>query len=158
MTLILDSFACIKITCLHLGQKRGKFFNSVSGRILIRVLLPHIGQHTHSIHCSTSVPLQQVAFSLAFTYGLTNLFYLLRVQTYPAKNALVHIHFPFCKLRHILTFENVSKTIHSLFRPFPAFERETSAICSWALRNFITTSDCCASSLECVTIITHLPI
>lgn len=159
MTLILDSFACIKITCLHLGQKKGKFFNSVSGRILIRVLLPHIGQHTHSIHCSTSVPpLQRVTFSLAFADGMTDFVNLFEGQTDFAKNAPIHINFSLWKLMHILAFEIMGKIIHSPFSPFSTSLIGVSIICSWALRNFITTSDCFARSLECVTIITHLPI
>ena len=31
---------------MHLGQNKGKFFNSVSSRILLRVLLPQTGQTT----------------------------------------------------------------------------------------------------------------
>nr|DAP52274.1 MAG TPA: hypothetical protein [Caudoviricetes sp.]DAZ41184.1 MAG TPA: hypothetical protein [Caudoviricetes sp.] len=31
---------------LHTGQNTGRFFATVSGRILVRVLLLHIGQYT----------------------------------------------------------------------------------------------------------------
>ena len=33
----------------HFGQNRGKFFSSVSSRIRVRVLFPHMG---HNIQCS----------------------------------------------------------------------------------------------------------
>lgn len=35
------------VSCLHLGQYRGKFSSTVSGRTLIRVLLLQIGHSTH---------------------------------------------------------------------------------------------------------------
>lgn len=51
-SLITVIFICsilMIVSCLHFGQKRGKFFSTVSSRILSRVLLPHIGQFTHWI-------------------------------------------------------------------------------------------------------------
>lgn len=49
MIMICKFLTSINVSCLHLGQKRGYFFNSVSSRILVRVLPPHIG---HNIHFS----------------------------------------------------------------------------------------------------------
>ena len=49
MILICKFLTSINVSCLHFGQKRGYFFNSVSSRILVRVLPPHIG---HTIHFS----------------------------------------------------------------------------------------------------------
>ena len=46
----------IWVSCLHLGQNNGKFFNSVSPRILRRVLFPHTGQRIHSILCKWYSP------------------------------------------------------------------------------------------------------
>lgn len=37
----------IRVSCLHLGQNKGKFFNSVSSRNLIRVLLLQTGHNSH---------------------------------------------------------------------------------------------------------------
>ena len=51
-SLITDIFSCctlISVSCLHFGQYNGKFLSSVSTRILILVLLPHIGHKTHFI-------------------------------------------------------------------------------------------------------------
>ena len=44
---ILKLFTHIKLSFLHFGQYNGKFFSCVSFRILILVLLLHIGQITH---------------------------------------------------------------------------------------------------------------
>ena len=48
MTVICSSFAFIKVSCLHFGQYRGKFFSSVSPRICNLVLLPQTGHNIHS--------------------------------------------------------------------------------------------------------------
>ena len=37
----------IMLSCLHFGQNRGKFINSVSFLIFVRVLFPQIGHITH---------------------------------------------------------------------------------------------------------------
>ena len=47
ITEIFKFFTLIRFSCLHFGQYRGKFFISVSSRILNRVLLLHTG---HKIH------------------------------------------------------------------------------------------------------------
>ena len=47
ITVIFKSFTLTRVSCLHLGQNKGKFFNSVSSRILLRVLLPQTGQTIH---------------------------------------------------------------------------------------------------------------
>ena len=51
-SLITDIFSCftlINVSCLHLGQYRGKFFSSVSSRICNLVLFPQMGQSIHSV-------------------------------------------------------------------------------------------------------------
>ena len=47
----------IIVSRLHLGQNRGKFSSTVSGRTLIRVLLLQIGHSTHFsfFKCATSI-------------------------------------------------------------------------------------------------------
>lgn len=47
ITAICKFFASINVSCLHFGQKRGKFFISISNRILTQVLFLYIGQCTH---------------------------------------------------------------------------------------------------------------
>jgi hypothetical protein len=49
ITDIFNSRIVIMVSCLHLGQNRGKFFNTVSFRILSRVLLLQTGHNIHSI-------------------------------------------------------------------------------------------------------------
>ena len=49
MILIFPCFSSISVSFRHFGQYRGKFFNSVSSRILILVLLPQRGQYIQSI-------------------------------------------------------------------------------------------------------------
>ena len=56
ITVVCKFFTSIRISCLHLGQYKGKFFNSVSSRICSRVLLPQTGQRTHSVF-SIMIPL-----------------------------------------------------------------------------------------------------
>ena len=48
ITKILNFSTLIKVSCLHLGQNKGKFFSSVSNRSLIRVLLLQTGHSSHS--------------------------------------------------------------------------------------------------------------
>jgi len=50
ITVICNEFTLIKVSCLYLGQYNGKFFNTVSLRILLRVLFLQIG---HKIHYSS---------------------------------------------------------------------------------------------------------
>ena len=47
LIIIFPCFILIRVSCLHFGQNNGKFINSVSSRILIRVLLLQIGHNTH---------------------------------------------------------------------------------------------------------------
>ena len=47
---MMDRFICrmsTSVSCLHFGQNRGKFFNSVSARTFNRVLLLQTGHKTH---------------------------------------------------------------------------------------------------------------
>ena len=65
------------VSFLHFGQYRGKFLNSVSSRIIVRVLLPQIG---HSIHCCLliSIILRLRQFLIHFSYiisAYTKLYY-----------------------------------------------------------------------------------
>ena len=48
LIIIFPCFILIRVSCLHFGQNNGKFINSVSSRILIRVLLLQIGHNTHN--------------------------------------------------------------------------------------------------------------
>ena len=51
-SLITDIFSLlifIRVSCLHLGQYRGKFFNSVSSRTFNLVLLSQTGHNSHFI-------------------------------------------------------------------------------------------------------------
>ena len=73
MTVTCKSFALINASRLHFGQYSGKFVNSVSDRILMRVLLPHIGQHTHSINRFTLyLLLKRIALSVMFANLFTD--------------------------------------------------------------------------------------
>lgn len=49
ITAILSCFTLISVSCLHLGQYKGKFLSSVSLRSLSRDLFPQTG---HCNHCS----------------------------------------------------------------------------------------------------------
>ena len=49
ITDVCSSLTLISVSCLHLGQNKGKFSSTVSGRIFVRVLLLHTGHITHSI-------------------------------------------------------------------------------------------------------------
>ena len=56
-TVIFCFVTLITLSCLHFGQNKGKFINSVSFRILVRVLFLQIGQYTHSIYLNLhSIP------------------------------------------------------------------------------------------------------
>lgn len=47
-TIVIFKFcAVISVSCLHLGQYRGKFMSIVSPLIFKRVLLRHTGHNTH---------------------------------------------------------------------------------------------------------------
>lgn len=54
LTLMIVSF-------LHFGQYNGKFFSSVSSRIIVRVLLLQTGQYIHSVLVSITIFLLQVS-------------------------------------------------------------------------------------------------
>ena len=49
INLVCSYFTVISISCLHFGQNSGKFFSTVSERILIRVLFLQTGHNIHSI-------------------------------------------------------------------------------------------------------------
>ena len=53
ITEIFRFFTLIRFSCLHFGQYSGKFFISVSSRILNRVLLLHTGHKIHFSCCNT---------------------------------------------------------------------------------------------------------
>lgn len=53
ITEIFRFFTLIRFFCLHFGQYSGKFFISVSSRILNRVLLLHTGHKIHFSCCNT---------------------------------------------------------------------------------------------------------
>ena len=52
ITEIFNFFTLIRFSCLHFGQYSGKFFISVSSRILNRVLLLHTGHKIHFSFCN----------------------------------------------------------------------------------------------------------
>lgn len=61
------------VSCLHLGQYRGKFSSTVSGRTLIRVLLLQIGHSTHFSFSNAPPPyylISQTGSDLAFAKPL----------------------------------------------------------------------------------------
>ena len=63
--LITEMFCClalINVSFLHFGQNRGKFSNTVFSRILVRVLLPHIGHSTHSLFNNVISPCSSDCF------------------------------------------------------------------------------------------------
>ena len=56
---MMDRFSCltaIKVSCLHFGQNKGKFINSVSFRTLTRVLLLQIGHNIHDCFSTATPP------------------------------------------------------------------------------------------------------
>ena len=62
-------FTLMIVSCLHLGQYRGKFSSTVSGRTLIRVLLLQIGHSTHFSFSNAPPPyylISQTGSNLAF--------------------------------------------------------------------------------------------
>ena len=65
------------VSFLHFGQYRGKFLNSASSRITMRVLLPQIGQYIHCCLLISIIPcLKQ--FLIHFFYiipAYTKLYY-----------------------------------------------------------------------------------
>ena len=71
-SLITDIFnfrMLISVSCLHFGQKRGKFLSSVSSRIFILVLFPHIGHKIHFSLCTTPPQSNKVSI-IIFLYFL----------------------------------------------------------------------------------------
>lgn len=51
LTVILNFVTFISDTCLHFGQNRGKFFNSVLYLICTLVLFPQTGQRINCTSC-----------------------------------------------------------------------------------------------------------
>ena len=75
-SLIIDIFICrtlINVSCLHLGQYRGKFSSTVSRRIFNLVLLPQTGHNIHSLSCITSHPSYSSSCPVSYYFS-----YLLR--------------------------------------------------------------------------------
>ena len=52
----IPRFILIKVSCLHFGQNKGKFINSVSFRTLTRVLLLQIGHNIHDCFSTATPP------------------------------------------------------------------------------------------------------
>ena len=59
---MIKFFALIILSCLHLGQNRGKVTNSVSRSICKRVLAPHHGHKTQRFSSPTSFMLFSPSF------------------------------------------------------------------------------------------------
>jgi hypothetical protein len=84
ITVIFSSRKLIKVSCLHLGQNRGKFSSTVSSRILLRVLLSHTGHISHSILQMTSTPLNHRFIYLTSTSIISpSLFRLMVISPTP---------------------------------------------------------------------------
>ena len=62
--LIIPRFILIKVSCLHFGQNKGKFINSVSFRTLIRVLLLQIGHNIHDCFSMATPPFILVEYKI----------------------------------------------------------------------------------------------
>ena len=56
ITDVVKLITLIRVSCLHFGQKRGKFFRIVSSRIFNRVLLEQTGQCIHSFVSNKELP------------------------------------------------------------------------------------------------------
>ena len=73
ITDVLKCFTLITVSRLHLGQYRGKFSSTVSGRTLIRVLLLQIGHSTHFSFSNAPPPyylISQTGSNLVFAKPL----------------------------------------------------------------------------------------
>jgi hypothetical protein len=74
VTDIFNCFTLIIVSCLHLGQKSGKFSSTVSSRTLTLVLLPQTGHNIHS-YLRTLPPLRRfllLCLIRSLFYGLVN--------------------------------------------------------------------------------------
>lgn len=78
ITVVFRCLTFIKVSCLHFGQNKGKFFSSVSLRIFNLVLFPQIGQNIHSAWYILTTPFdylkncftKSVSFSFFCTVSL----------------------------------------------------------------------------------------
>ena len=77
ITVILNCFTWIKVSCLHFGQNSGKFLSSVSFRIFNLVLFPQTG---HNIQFSLSI-FYYSPLILLLTIRGSELLQLLRLRT-----------------------------------------------------------------------------
>ena len=83
------------VSCLHLGQYRGKFSSTVSGRTLIRVLLLQIGHSTHFSFSNAPPPyylISQTGSNLAFAKPLP--IYAVRLCVYAPGSYYSHSKSP----------------------------------------------------------------
>lgn len=96
---IFISSTSIKHSCLHFGQKIGKFFSEVSARIFVRVLHLQKGQCIHPLS-STQNP---SAFCISFTPSFC-LFLIIFLPAVPIKRTKL-IDITSCFLhRHIVNY------------------------------------------------------
>ena len=77
ITVVLNCFTWIKVSCLHFGQNSGKFLSSVSFRIFNLVLFPQTG---HNIQFSLSI-FYYSPLILLLTIRGSELLQLLRLRT-----------------------------------------------------------------------------
>ena len=67
---IFSCLTLISVSCLHFGQKSGKFLSSVSSRIFKRVLLLQIGHNIKSVCFIVLISKLQLLFvKYRYTYG-----------------------------------------------------------------------------------------
>ena len=88
ITVILNCFTWIKVSCLHFGQNSGKFLSSVSFRIFNLVLFPQTG---HNIQFSLSI-FYYSPFILLLTIRGSELLQLLRLRTFHSRLYLQDNH------------------------------------------------------------------
>ena len=86
ITVILNCFTWIKVSCLHFGQNSGKFLSSVSFRIFNLVLFPQTG---HNTQFSLSIFYYSPLILLLLTIRGSELLQFLRLRTlHPVANEL----------------------------------------------------------------------
>lgn len=92
MTVICNSFALIKVSRLHFGQNKGKFFNSVSVRSFIRVLLLQKG---HNNHFSTFIACFLSNTSIPYK-DLLELYYFIKILSWAFRRMFRRISQRYC--------------------------------------------------------------
>ena len=79
------------VCCLHFGQQSGKFFNSVSSCIIVRVLFPQVGHRTHFIVSIFFSILTSKYYPTKFIKFIATVFKLLLLDYLTAEKECFHI-------------------------------------------------------------------